>query len=218
MARKRWPSGVLAMCVFITASSPGQERVQSISDVLSRADLSGSISYWSPEKCRPEPFRFPAFPKLVPATYSGSPVDSLREMFAGDPKMVVNQEPNGHVRLVEQDVPTDMLDVKIHHVSFDAEVTGTDFFRGPIMAMWPVLLTREVQDYANEHDLGPILSRRVPGNAAEGRHAHGELNDVTVSQALDYLSHTFPGYWIYGNCLNADGKREVNFSFIENAP
>jgi hypothetical protein len=41
----------------------------------------------------------------------------------------------------------------------------------------------------------------------------GELNDVTVSQALDYVLETFPGYWVYENCTTPDGGRSINFEF-----
>lgn len=208
-------SGFVAAWIFLTASSVSQERVQSITDVLDRAQLSGSIAYWSPEKCRPEPFRFPTFPTLAPTIYTNSALGTLREMFAHDSKMLVTQEPSGLIRLAENDVPTDMLDVRIHHISFDDQVIGTDLFNGPIMAMRSILLAPEVQAFATEHKIGPIFSRRIPGNIAYGRHARGELNDVSVSQALDYLLRTFPGYWIYGNCTNDAGQREVYFWFIE---
>jgi hypothetical protein len=41
----------------------------------------------------------------------------------------------------------------------------------------------------------------------------GQLNDVTVSQALDYILMTFPGYCVYENCTTPDGARAVNFEF-----
>jgi hypothetical protein len=42
----------------------------------------------------------------------------------------------------------------------------------------------------------------------------GELNNVTVSQALDYMLKTLPGLWVYKNCPG-DGKdkRLVLFTF-----
>lgn len=208
---------VVAIWVVIaTGSCLGQDKVESITDVLSRAGASGSIAYWSPSGCRPGPFRYPEFPKLVPASYSGSLLDTLREMFANDPKMSITQEPGGIVRMRERDVPTDILDVKIHHLSFNGQVIGNDVFHGPIMAMRSILMAPEVQDFARERSIRPIFLDRIPGNAAYGKRAQGELGDVTVSQALDYLLHTFPGYWIYGNCTNETGSREVFFWFIEN--
>ena len=41
----------------------------------------------------------------------------------------------------------------------------------------------------------------------------GELNAVTVLQALDYILKAFPGFWIYENCTLLDGGRSVNFDF-----
>jgi hypothetical protein len=47
---------------------------------------------------------------------------------------------------------------------------------------------------------------------------HGELDDVTVSQALDYVRRTFPGFWIYENCISPEGERSVYFNFVDVSP
>jgi hypothetical protein len=211
---------LVATCALVLASSClGQERVQSITDVLSRARVSGSLAYSSPAPCRPEPFRFPSFPKLLPTIYSGSPLDALREMFADDPKMRVTQEPSGIVRMAETDAPNDLLDVKIHHVLFDLSRFGPVAFGGPNMELNKILGTPEVQAFKSAHNIGPFSGFRLPGNATSySKHVPGELNDVTVSQALDHVLRTFPGYWIYGNCTNEKGSREAFFWFIQNDP
>jgi hypothetical protein len=42
----------------------------------------------------------------------------------------------------------------------------------------------------------------------------GELNNVTLSQALDYMLKTFPGLWVYENCPGDNKyKRVVLFTF-----
>jgi hypothetical protein len=43
----------------------------------------------------------------------------------------------------------------------------------------------------------------------------GELNDVTVAQALDYIEQTFPGFWMYENCPRK-GRSPSSFARIQN--
>jgi hypothetical protein len=44
----------------------------------------------------------------------------------------------------------------------------------------------------------------------------GELNDVTVAQALDYMLQTFSGFWFYQNCHDPEGRRPVSIGFLNN--
>lgn len=48
---------------------------------------------------------------------TGSPQEILRKLFSADPRMKVTQEGN-IIRMMETVVPTDMMNLKIHHVSF----------------------------------------------------------------------------------------------------
>jgi hypothetical protein len=121
--------------------------------------------------------------------------------------------------MVETGVPDDFLNVRIHHVQFDLSQFGLPVAGGPNIEMRKIMLTPEVQAFKRAHNLGPFSGFRVPGDATtDPRHVPGELNEVTVSQALDYVLQSFPGYWIYGNCTNEGGQREVYFWFIENVP
>jgi hypothetical protein len=208
--------GLVATSVLILfGSCLGQERVESIADILKKAHVSGSLVYWSTAGCGADGSRYPSFPKLLPINYSGSPLDALHDMFADDPKMGITQESGGIIRMAEADVPHDFLDVKIHHVSFSLPRVGRVWFTGPNMALQAILLTPEVQAFKSAHNIGPFSGFRLPGNATSDRpQVHGELNDVTVTEALDYVLQMFPGYWIYGNCTNTGGDREVFFWFF----
>ena len=45
-------------------------------------------------------------------------------------------------------------------------------------------------------------------------HISGELNNVTLAQALDYLAKTFGGLWVYKECPgNKASKRIVDLRF-----
>jgi hypothetical protein len=54
----------------------------------------------------------------------------------------------------------------------------------------------------------------MPGQiVTRGPSVPGELNDVTVAQALDYVLQTFPGFWLYQNCQNPDGGGRSRLAF-----
>jgi hypothetical protein len=45
---------------------------------------------------------------------------------------------------------------------------------------------------------------------------YADLDDVTLSEALDHVLQIYPGFWIYGNCPSAGGGRTVFFQFFKN--
>jgi hypothetical protein len=65
-------------------------------DVLSGARVSGSLEYWG--RCDLQ--QFPDFPRFnTPLQIEGSPVQTLIELFADDPKMRVTEEVDGWTEL-----------------------------------------------------------------------------------------------------------------------
>jgi hypothetical protein len=186
-----------------------------IGSVLSKAHASGSLEYWG--VCNFKEF-YPDFPKLraVP-DHEGSAVELLRERFSEDPEMRVSQDRDGKIRMVETDVPTDLLDVKIHHVRWLAG------YHGPNMAVTAIVTAPEVIAFRREHNLGPkeewATSFPVSGDALSFKPSvSGDLEDVTVREALDYVLETFQGFWLYENCKSPEGGRIVHFGFVENVP
>jgi hypothetical protein len=126
------------------------------------------------------------------------------------------------IRMMETNVQTDLLNVKIHHLSF----LPSDFpfasefgpVHGPRMALIAILLSPEVVSFGKEHSIGNLPSPDrgflLPGDCCGGGLVvRGELSDITVSQALDYVLQTFPGFWLYENCMTKDGARSVYFNF-----
>ena len=186
-----------------------------IREVLSKAQVSGSLAYWGQCDWHRS---YPDFPVLRAATHSGSPTEVLQDMFAADPDMRVTQENGGKIRMVEKDAPTDLLEVKIHHLSFP---TGL-MHHGPHTALQTILMTPEVIAFRRAHSIGPLaeLTRGfpVPGDCCGGPSVSGDLDDVTVAQALDYVLQTFPGFWLYENCQDTRGERTVVFNFFGNDP
>jgi hypothetical protein len=184
-----------------------------VQKILSRAELSGSLEFWGvcdTSKPRPE------FPKLRPISgREGSALEALQEVFANDTKMQVTQDDDGKIRMVETDVPKDLLEVKIHHLAFPSD------YYGPRMALNAILHTQEVRRFRMEHNIGPKTAWEegfsLPGDAMSIQPSvPGELNDVTLAQALDFVLQTFPGFWSYQNCRDREGGRTVSFDFRDN--
>jgi hypothetical protein len=138
-------------------------------------------------------------------------------MFVDDPKMRVTQEAGGKIRMLETDVPSDILDVKISHISFNVSGAGADLFNSPNMALRIVLHAPEVSAFMKAQNIGPLSDVEAISDmsAPNSPGVSGDLNNVTVSQALDYILQTFPGFWIYENCPSEEGSRMVFFNFFQ---
>jgi hypothetical protein len=217
----------IASVLVLVSSCAGQEmQVDAspglIQDALGSAHVSGSISYWSIEPCPALSHPYAALLEVRPANHSGTPSEILQEIFAGDSKMRVTQELSGIIRMSETAVPTELLDVKIHHIEFSNYEHPKDVLPGPNLALLKILNAPEVQDFKKSHKIGEFGGGLgwLPGPVEfpYERHVFGELDDVTVSQALDYVLRVFPGFWVYGNCVGKDGDREVFVHFFQRAP
>jgi hypothetical protein len=220
-------SRLILTFAILLSSCLGQERggtdpraaVAILEPILAKANVSGSIAYWG--RCNfHKPY--PDFPALNYTFYSSSsPVEVLQKLFASDPKMLVTQEPNGVVRMFETDAPTDLLDVTISHVSFVLSDEQRDKFGGPENAMLLVLSAPEVVAYRKAHKIGPFtdLWYRSGGSYSEQKVA-GDLHNVTVKEAFDYILRFYPGFWVYENCLSDDvtSGRNVFFGFYREDP
>lgn len=204
--------------LFLVSSCLGQDKggvdqtvaMPAVHKILSSAHLSGSLEFWGLcdiSKPRPD------FLKLRPLSgHEGSTRAALAEMFANDPKMRVIQERDGKIRMVETDVPRDFLEIKIHHLAFSAGA------HGPGMAVMNILHSQEVVDFMTAHNVVPKAGWGLPTDVIfiHKPSVIGELNEVTVAEALDYVLLTFPGFWIYQNCHDQDGRRSVLIGFRQN--
>lgn len=221
---------MLAACLLAQdrgGTALGEARMQ-IGDVLSKAHASGSLEYWG--VCNFKEL-YPDFPKLKRISdHEGSPVELLRKMFSVDPEMRVSQDADGKIRMIEEDVPSDLLDVRIHHLRFPLEspiLSPYQEYHGPHSAIIAILKTPEVMAFRREHNIGPEADQGGGGPgfgytsdafAPDKPSVVGDLYDVTVKQALDYVLLTFHGFWFYENCENTGGGRRVFIGFIENVP
>jgi hypothetical protein len=187
-----------------------------ISDVLARAQASGSIEYNG--KCGPG-FLVPDLPPIhePQGPYSQNPVDTFRSVSSVDRGMTVSQERNGIIRIVEAGVQTDILQVAISHLSFNRTTNPDEAFS-------IVLSAPEVQSFIQTHGIGRLFNSYHPASlTSQGLSASprtglpsisGELNNVTLADALDYVLKTFPGFWLYQNCESFEGQRIVYFGLF----
>lgn len=195
---------------WVKKAADARLRLRQIDGLLSSAEVSGSLIY--------QGFCGSATPEAPPvraAQSTGPPTKVLQEMLADIPYMRVTQEPSGLVRMTATDVPTDLLDFKIHDMQFASPSDDNSINHGPNMAWIAVEMNSEVKAFRNARGIGPYgYGFTIPGNASSGPVVYGHLKDVTVSQALDYILQTFPGFWIYENCVDQEGERTVRVSFM----
>jgi hypothetical protein len=200
--------------------------VQPVLEALDKAKLSGSFVFpglcnWS--GCGLAIPDFPPFRR--PTSTGGSTVQMLREVLADDPSTHVTQDSDGTIRMNETGVPTDLLNVKIGHIPFESYGQSVYTANGALEA---ILQTPEVLAFMRAHGIrglfGPFdncpgTGRAVTGNAAkwplDSPHVSGTLDNVSLSEALDYVLKTFPGIWIYESCPHGEKKnRFVYFRFL----
>lgn len=204
----------MVVILFSASSCLGQKKgeidqtvaVPVVQNILSGAQASGSLEYWGIcDLSKPRP----VFPKLrAVSDREGSALKVLQEVFADYTTMRVTQDSDGKIRMVEADVQKDFLDIRIHHLSFPANYYGSR------MALYAILHTPEVEQFRTEHQIAPT-GFGVPSDVGFilKPSVVGTLKDVTVAQALDYVLQTFPGFWTYQNCYDADGERTVFINF-----
>jgi hypothetical protein len=183
--------------------------------VLTRAHASGSLVYSG--RCENNGGTFDLPLLRFPADRNTPPVQLLQQMFVDDPKMHVTQDANGNIRMVETDVPRDLLDLRIVQVPFSSE-RG---IHAPRWAISQIMVTPDVKNYMTVNNIGPVVPDfrvfigPLSPNAPK---IPDDLYYVTVSEALDYILKTYPGFWAYESCENGDKSRTVHLDFFPTVP
>jgi hypothetical protein len=196
----------------------GEDSRSSITDVLSKAKVPGSLAYWG--RCGYHE-ALPDLPNVRPRpenSRSAPPVQALREMFAEDPKMHVTQDANGMIRMVESDVPRDLLNVRISHISFK-DPEGRNGVWIPRQARRMLASAPEVRAFMSDYNIGwasdgEYINDLYGGPVPYLPHVTGDLYNVTLADAMDYVLKSFPGFWVYENCRREDGTRVVFFEIF----
>jgi hypothetical protein len=185
---------------------------------LRRANVSGSLELSG--SCGPEtPGSWPHWRIL--AASEGSPLQVARETFADDPTIQVTQDANGTIRMIQSGVPTDLLNLKISHILFWNGDVPLQYaaFSANSAARHAILQAPEVKTYTKAHNIAMPTGEAVTGSndpyPIDSPHMERSMENVTVSESMDRILNTFPGIWVYEDCVQPDGKsRFVWFQFF----
>ncbi len=203
----------------LDASSARGALLQPMLEALEKAKLSGSLEFTG--NCDGV---FP--PDLPPlraiAESGGSTLQSLREILRDDHAIRVEQDLTAKIRMVENDVPIDLLNIEIRHISFDGtyEAGPESGVYTPNQALYVILHVPELAAFIKAHDIEILATDSgIGGGGGQwppgSPHISGSLDGVTLSQALDRVLETFPGIWVYQNCPAKDHReRAVYFRFF----
>jgi hypothetical protein len=191
------------------------------SSVWKNQKLSGSLIYKGDCVSSGVAIRFPL--QTHPSN-NASALSSLKEILGDDPKMEVRQDHSGMIRMLETDVSQEILHIRIKHINFDDEKTSWNFYSGNRM-LWPILEAPEVRSFMQLHNIHPVGWKPgtqfwevsgAPYSAAI--HVSGQMNNTTVSQALDRVAKTFPGLWVYRECNLMPGNyRLLSFDLLDDS-
>lgn len=175
-----------------------------ILEVLDRAKASGSLELsLHCDVGSPPPVYLP---RLQPARSGGIPLQALREILADNPAIQVGQDSNGTFRMIEAGVPTDLLNVRISHISFESDGVPLQdaAFSANTALLHAILRAPEVVAFMKAHDIiFPFGEGGSLGNdprPTASLHIPRSMDNLTVSQALDRVLKTFPGMWVYESC------------------
>jgi hypothetical protein len=199
--------------------TPWSDSLLPILETLDSARVSGSLEFSG----RCEPGYKPDLPKFsAPPKSSPNFLQTLRQILANDPSIAVTLGSDGNVRMIEKDVQTDLLNVKISHISFETDGVPLQYGAyNPNEALHYVILkTPEVAAFMKAHNIRWPSGGGVRGNlfdqwTPDKPHISGSMDNVTVYEILDRVLKTFPGMWIYENCpRNGNRDRDVYFDFL----
>ena len=201
----------ITTCLWTQVRLPSNPKftapLQPLMEALRRANVSASLELSQCDYGPP-----PHLPSLRVPTAAGPLPQVLREMFADDPAMQVTQDAEGTIRMIESDVPTDLLGVKIRHLPFELNGIPLQYAAfSPTAAIREILHAPEVLAFAKAHGtviFPPVIGIMGPTDPypAKSPHIVGSMDDLTVSQALDRVLKTFPGIWVYEDCACSDKK------------
>lgn len=138
-------------------------------------------------------------------------------MFAHNSTIQARQDPDGIIRMIQWDVPDDTLNIKIAHISFETgRQPATRSIYNANAALADVFEAPEVKRFMRDNDIeGPSFSLLTgalapPTAPPSVPHMYGApLDNVTFSQALDYILKSFPGIWYYENCPATNKRNRI---------
>jgi hypothetical protein len=218
MLRRALATGLL---ITILVGSHAQEArpwaapLRPILEILDNAKLKGSLAL--SHGCRQT--SIPEFPRTnTNAGTATTPLRRLREVVE-DPAIQIVQAPDGTIRMIEQGVQSDLLNVRISHISFENNGIALQYaYSANRTLLDAVLAAPEIRAFMKTHGLELPTGEGATGNSGKwppsSPHISGAMDDLTLSEALDRVLTTFPGLWVYWNCSQSDHPTHVYFRFF----
>jgi hypothetical protein len=134
-------------------------------------------------------------------------IESIRDMFSDDPKVVVSEDPSGVVRVRIGDVATRLLDTKVHLLEFSQLAQYNPIAPGG--AVDTVERAPEVEQAVAKlklYQLSDPMDEIEQKPLETAPHLTPSMEDVTVDQAFDAIATTFGGMIVYGECSRPNGE------------
>ena len=126
-----------------------------------------------------------------------SALATVREIFANNKNVTITEGSSGIIRITIGDVPTEILQTRISHLSLDDDARYNKFW-----AIQILFSAKEVK--AAERSLGvePIgtLGGLLGSPTEKAPHLPASFTNVTVDDVLDIVAKTFDGFVVYGAC------------------
>jgi len=120
------------------------------------------------------------------------------------PHLTWIREASGLLRVRDDRASNDVLRIHLQKIHFKNDVNANDAIR-------EVLSAPEVRAYfeANHIENGSMPIGMMPASMKGFPRLSGELRDLTVAEALDYIMHFFHGLWIYSECEHDSHRRAM---------
>jgi hypothetical protein len=177
------------------------EELQPILQLINPSGLTASLQL----EGRCDPMRLPSFPNFRTGASTGSStLQAISSIVSTDHGMHVSQDEDGTIRMTEEGVPDDILNVRITHLSFDSY--GPKGLYSANEAVRIIMYAPEVVAFLDAHGMQWGANHGYVGGIGIGSREHDghilkPLENVTVAEAFDRVLDSFRGEaLVYWNC------------------
>jgi hypothetical protein len=128
--------------------------------------------------------------------------DAMTALSQIDPHLSWIRDAGGLLRVSDDRVSDDVLRIRLQRVHFRGAVDANEAIR-------EVLSAPEVRSYFKENHIedGTVFNSLMPMSTKGLPRLSGDLQNVTVAEALDRVIRFFPGLWIYSECRYGSLRR-----------
>ena len=156
------------------------------------------------------------FPQLAlhPVAKNHDGLDAIRDLFSGDPGVMISESSGGIVRIRIGKVSDNLLNTTVHSVVFSEMAQfNPNIPNGAIDTIenTPEVRAKMAQLSVAQVSTPLMIIGRPP--RVDFPHLPASISDTTVSQLLDSVAQTFGGIVFYGECKNSSGDGLIDIGF-----